>query len=90
MNSTRNHSLDLLKGIAVLLMIQVHVMELFASVAVSNSTAGKLSLFLGGAPVAPLFMIIFGYLIVKSNKSVRQLLARGVKIFVLGMALNIA
>ena len=90
MNSTRNHSLDLLKGIAVLLMIQVHVMELFASDAVSTSTVGKLSLFFGGAPVAPLFMIIFGYFIAKSNKSVRQLLARGVQIFVLGMALNIA
>ena len=73
MNSTRNHSLDLLKGIAVLLMIQVHVMELFASVAVSNSTAGKLSLFLGGAPVAPFFMIIFGYFIAKPDRKSTRL-----------------
>ena len=88
MNSTRNHSLDLLKGIAVLLMIQVHVMELFASDVISRSTIGKLSLFLGCAPVAPVFMLIFGYFIAKSNKSIRQLIVRGLKMFVLGMTLN--
>jgi hypothetical protein len=90
MNLARAHSIDLLKGIAVLLMIQVHVMELFASEVISTSVTGKLSLFLGGAPVAPLFMIIFGYFIAKSNKSTTELLVRAIQIFVLGMALNIA
>ncbi len=81
---------DLLKGIAVLLMIQVHVMELFASYVMSSSTVGKLSLFLGGAPVTPLFMVVFGYFIAQAHKSTQQLLVRGIKIFLLGMVLNMA
>ena len=90
MNSTRNHILDLLKGIAVLLMIQVHVMELFASDVISSSAIGKWSLFLGGVPVAPLFMVIFGYFIAKTHKTTKQLLVRGIKIFLLGVVLNMA
>lgn len=82
--------LDLLKGIAVLLMIQVHVMELFVSDAGFNSTAGKLSLLLGGVPVAPLFMAIFGYFIVQTHQSTAQLIVRGIKMVFLGMALNVA
>jgi uncharacterized membrane protein len=90
MNSTRNHILDLLKGIAVLLMIQVHVMELFASDLISTNTIGKLSLFLGGAPVAPLFMVVFGHFISKTYQSTMQLIVRGIKMFALGMILNVA
>jgi uncharacterized membrane protein len=90
MNSTRNHILDLLKGIAVLLMIQVHVMELFASDLISTNTIGKLSLFLGGAPVAPLFMVVFGHFISKAYQSTMQLIVRGIKMFALGMILNVA
>jgi hypothetical protein len=90
MNSTRNHIFDLLKGIAVLLMIQVHVMELFASDVISISVIGKLSLFLGGVPVAPLFMLVFGYFIAKTNQTTAYLMVRGIKMFAIGMALNLA
>ncbi len=86
----RTQTADLLKGIAVLLMIQVHIIELFASEEIYNSSIGKVLLFLGGPPVAPLFMVVFGYFIAASNKSMWQLIARGVKIIALGMFLNIA
>ncbi len=39
---------DVLKGIAVILMIQVHIMELLMLPAVYNSSFGYISLFLGG------------------------------------------
>ena len=59
----RTQTADVLKGIAVLLMIQVHIIELFATDEIYNSNIGKILLFFGGPPVAPIFMILFGYFI---------------------------
>ncbi len=87
---TRNQFIDLLKGIAVVLMIQVHIIELFASNSVSSSSYGNLLLFLGGPLVAPIFAIILGYNIASSNKTTKQLIIRGLSFFILGMVLNIA
>lgn len=81
---------DALKGIAVLLMIQVHIVELFASHDIYSSRFGKILLFLGGPPVAPVFMIIFGYFIFSPYKTTQQLVLRGLSIFALGMLLNLA
>ena len=86
----RNDIADLLKGIGVLLMIQVHIVELFASTDVLYGSIAKVCLFLGGPPVAPIFMVIFGYYVFSSNKSTFQLLVRGLKIVVLGLLLNLA
>jgi uncharacterized membrane protein len=87
---TRTQTADVLKGIAILLMIQVHIVELFASQELYNSTYGHILLFLGGAPVAPIFMTVFGYFVFASNKSTWQLVSRGLKILLLGMLLNLA
>ncbi|MDD3877930.1 MAG: heparan-alpha-glucosaminide N-acetyltransferase domain-containing protein [Bacteroidales bacterium] len=86
----RNITFDVLKGIAVLLMIQVHIFELFASPEILHSALGKVSLFLGAAPVAPVFMLAFGYFIAKSKKSSYQLLKRGLMILGLGFFLNVS
>lgn len=88
--ANRTPTADLLKGIAAILMIQVHIIELFATNDISNSTLGKIMLFLGGPPVAPVFMMIFGYFIAESKKSTIQLIIRGFKIIFLGIILNIA
>jgi hypothetical protein len=53
----------------VALMIQVHLMELFAQPAVLASWVGKVSLFLGGPPAAPVFMLIMGYYAAASTRS---------------------
>jgi uncharacterized membrane protein len=81
---------DLLKGIAVLLMIQVHIIELFASVSIFDSKTGRILLFLGGPFVAPVFLFVFGYFIANSSLSNSQQLFRGFKIFFYGMLLNVA
>jgi hypothetical protein len=86
----RTPTADLLKGIAALLMIQVHIIELFATHDIFKSNLGQLLLFLGGPPVAPVFMIIFGYFIAGSKKSTFQLVLRGAKIITLGILLNLA
>lgn len=81
---------DLLKGIAVLLMIQVHIVEKFATEQIFLSEHGKLHLFLGGPPVAPVFMLVMGYFIAASKRTTRQLIVRGVQLFATGMLLNLA
>lgn len=86
----RTQTADVLKGIAVLLMIQVHIVELFATEDIYYSSIGKILLFLGGPPVAPMFMILFGYFVYSSQKTTLQLIKRGLGIFALGMLLNLA
>lgn len=86
----RTQIADVLKGIAVFLMIQVHIVELFADNLFYTSYFGKILLFFGGPPVAPLFALLLGYFIARSQKTFNQLLIRGLKIIGLGMFLNIA
>jgi len=85
----RNRAADLLKGVAVILMIQVHLMELFAHQDIYDSIVGKISLFLGGMPAAPVFMLVMGYYVAKSKKTFAQSIIRGLKIILLGFTLNI-
>ncbi|MEE4257500.1 MAG: heparan-alpha-glucosaminide N-acetyltransferase domain-containing protein [Bacteroidales bacterium] len=80
---------DILKGVAVILMIQVHVMELFLLPEVYGSTFGKASLFLGGIPAAPVFMSIMGYFAAYSHQSMYKQILRGLKLILLGLLLNI-
>jgi len=80
---------DLLKGVAVILMIQVHLMELFARQSIMDATAGNISLFLGGAPAAPVFMAVMGYLMSRSRKNRIQFIKRGFELIGLGLLLNI-
>ena len=89
MTQNRLTTFDLLKGIAVILMIQVHIIELFATQGVSHSMAGKLLMFLGGPPVAPVFLMAFGFFIAKSNKTPFLLIKRGIVILIIGLLLNI-
>ena len=85
----RNITADLLKGIAVILMIQVHIVELFAQQEIFDSYLGKILLFLGGPPAAPVFMTVMGYFIAKQNKPLKLNLIRGIKLILLGFVLNI-
>lgn len=80
---------DLLKGFAILFMIQIHITELFINQAGQESLLGKLSLFLGGPFTAIIFMMVMGYFIAKNKKSPVKNIIRGVKIFAVGLLLNI-
>ncbi len=87
--TSRNRTADLLKGVAVILMIQVHLTELFAHQDIYDSLLGRISLFLGGPPAAPVFMAVMGYYIAVSRRSTRQMIIRGIKLILLGLLLNI-
>ncbi|MCC6551372.1 MAG: DUF1624 domain-containing protein [Ignavibacteriaceae bacterium] len=85
----RNLTADFLKGMAVLFMIQVHITELLAQPDFFGSWAGKVSLFLGGPPAAPVFMAVMGYFLAGSKKSLSRGLLRGVNLILGGILLNI-
>lgn len=85
----RKRTPDFLKGVAVLLMIQVHLMELFAQQEIYDGLLGKISLFLGGPPAAPIFMAVMGYFLAFSKKGLFPSVLRGIKLIVWGFALNI-
>jgi surface polysaccharide O-acyltransferase-like enzyme len=81
---------DVLKGFAVFLIVPVHIFELLIDYPGCKSLFGKILLFLGGPFAVPVFMMIMGYFISKSKKTIAQTLLRGIKIFGLGLVLNIA
>lgn len=89
-NTKRNQTADLLKGLAVIFMVQVHIMEQFAKPEIFNSFIGKISLFLGGPPCAPVFMAVMGYFLASSEKPFSYYLKRGIILFAGGILLNIA
>ena len=84
----RKQTPDLLKGLAVVLMIQVHIMELFIRQDIADGMAGKISLFLGGIPAAPVFMVIMGYFMAYRQKRPSAMIKRGGRLFAAGMLLN--
>lgn len=86
----RSITADVLKGLAVLFMIQVHITEVIADTSIYDSWIGKISLFLGGPPAAPVFMTVMGYFLAASSKTWQQTAYRGLKLIAGGLVLNIA
>jgi len=85
----RNGTADLLKGLAVLFMIQVHILEQFGTTESFESMIGRVILFLGGPPCAPVFIAIMGYYLASSTKNLQYFLKRGISLFVAGLLLNV-
>ncbi len=85
----RNKTADILKGLAVIFMVQVHLTELFAIPDWYSGLFGKASLFMGGPPAAPVFMAVMGYFLAYGNKNLKGNLYRGVKLLVWGFLLNV-
>jgi len=89
MIKNRDGTADLLKGLAVLFMIQVHIMEQFGTADLYESFIGKISLFLGGVPCAPVFLAVMGYFLAKTERPYKYFLKRGLILFTGGILLNI-
>jgi uncharacterized membrane protein len=89
MTPVRELTPDVLKGIAVVLMIQVHLTENMAAPSFVESVAGRTSLFLGGPPAAPVFMAIMGYFLARPERPASYFWRRGFFLFAGGMLLNV-
>jgi uncharacterized membrane protein len=80
---------DILKGIAVIRMILVHLFEVFATPEIFQDKTWHLLVFLAGPPGAALFMVIMGYFIARSSADLRTSISRGIKLILWGFLLNI-
>lgn len=85
----RNLIPDFLKGMAIFFMILVHIVELFATTEVYNSIFGRIALFLGAVPAAPLFLAIMGYFLSVNKKPFFKKLKRGFQLVFWGFLLNL-
>lgn len=85
----RDTTTDAMKGLAVLFMIQVHILQLFGAPELRETLLGAVLMFLGGAPVAPLFAAAIGYFAAKTHKTSTQLVQSGFQLLALGILLNI-
>ncbi len=89
MEKARSRTADFLKGVALLTMVQAVLVEYFARPAILDGLLGKISLFIGGPPAAPMFLAIMGYYIAHQRHSFRYNVWRGLKLILLGIGLNI-
>jgi len=88
LKSMRFKEPDMLKGLAVVLMIQVHITELLATPEFYDSLAGNISLFLGGVPAAPVFMVMMGFFAARAGGTRKGRIYRAFKLLVWGFLLN--
>lgn len=87
--AARDMAADLLKGTAIPLMIQVHIVELFARQEIMDGGAGRVLLFLGGVPVAPVFLAVLGFYALRSGPTSGRVILRGGCLIALGGLLNV-
>lgn len=88
--SGRIATFDVAKGVAVLLMIMIHVLDFYALPEVRFGTFGATLKFAVGWPAASMFVFIMGLFITYSDSSgLRQDLVRAAGLFALGYLLNL-
>ncbi len=89
MNKQRFEVLDVLRGLAVVFMVMVHVMNVFADFDGPGETSRVLIDFLGGPPAAPVFMVIMGFLFARKDfMDLSGNIKRGVQLLFIGYLLN--
>lgn len=87
----RQVELDIAKGIAVFLMICVHVQEVFSHPTVQHSLFGCVVEFVTGFPAAPLFMFAMGVGTVYSQRQdAGYAIRRGASLLIMAYLLNAA
>ncbi len=90
-NTGRQPEVDIAKGLAILFMVLVHTLEMFANTHARMSYGAYMVIQVLGAPFsAPVFMFALGVGLVYSRKNTPGLLARrGLFLLAMGYALNI-
>ncbi|GMT44175.1 MAG: hypothetical protein IEMM0006_0007 [bacterium] len=89
MDTGRSRTADFLKGLALIAMVQLVLVEYFSQASILNGLLGKISLFIGGPSAAPVFLAIMGYYIAHQRHTFRYDVIRGIKLMVLGILLNV-
>lgn len=87
--AARDRAFDLARGVAVFFMVLIHVVETYGRPEVQAGAMGKVLLFLGQAPAAPVFMFLMGVGVTLARApSSNYFLKRGIELFLLGYVLN--
>jgi len=86
----KSYTLDFCRGMAVIFMVFVHVLGVYARPEVYNSTFGSVVDFLGSPPAAPVFMVTMGIFFMLSSKthSLSAHMKRGLSLMSAGMLLS--
>lgn len=80
---------DYLKGLTVIVMIQVHIMETWIRQDILDTGIGEVIRRFNNIPVAITFMLLMGFLANYTKANTRKLILRGFKILLWGLLLNI-
>lgn len=88
--NTRMAAFDLARGLAILFMVCIHILDFYGQPQIQTSLIGYAIEFLGRAPAAPVFMFIMGiFLAISSNTSIKKGLQRALGLIALGYLLNL-
>ncbi len=88
--NARIYSYDIMRGLAIVFMILIHVMHVYAIPEVEGSVVGYIIEFMGGPPAAPTFMMLMGIFFIYSNKgTTRMSISRGFNILLVAVVLNL-
>lgn len=86
----RIYYLDFARGLAIFFMIMQHTMIVHEKSGGEGDTIlGNIFILLGTAPAAPVFMLIMGAFIIKSDKGMKEGIIRGIRLFIFGYLLNV-
>lgn len=90
-HTSRIQDLDLARGLAVVFMILVHILDFYAQPDVRASFFGQVIDYLGKYPAAPVFMFIMGVFIAfPAQQNLAQGLRRAASLLAFGYLLNFA
>lgn len=82
--------LDLVRGLAIFFMVMQHAMlVLEVEAGEGEHLLSVVFVLLGMWPAAPIFMVVMGVFMAKSNMTSLEFLKRGAKLFILGYLLNL-
>ena len=79
---------DLLRGLAVIFMAQVHMLNVYANDTVTHSVWAEIIDFMGGPPAAPVFMMVMGFFFLLKKPAPAVAMKRGLSLLALGYGLN--
>ena len=79
---------DLLRGLAIIFMVLVHVMNIYGDLNASSGAKHAIVDFLGGPPAAPVFMVVMGFFFMYKKTSLQKSIKRGVGLLLTGYLLN--
>lgn len=86
----RLDAFDLARGLAILFMVLIHVLDFYSQAKVQDTLFGDTIEFLGSWPAAPVFVFIMGvFLTYSNNHNLAKGLRRAVLLFALGYLLNL-